>query len=78
MTEDSYANSKAFVKEMRSLISNRDLVSIQQAVRQMQDWMNDHPNDMRVGTALEEFDILEEAARIVEERQSALVHSHAK
>jgi hypothetical protein len=36
MTEDKYAASKAFVKEMRSLARNRDLASIHQAVLQMQ------------------------------------------
>lgn len=60
--EDSYADSRAFVKKMRALAKNRDLASIRQAVQQMQDWMRDHPADLYVGTALEE------AARMVEDQ----------
>lgn len=64
--------SRAFVREMRHLTTGRDLASIHQAVSRMQDWLEKYPNDMIVGTALEEFDILEEAAQIVEQkRQSA-------
>jgi hypothetical protein len=68
MTEDKYAASKAFVKEMRALARNRDLASIHQAVLQMQEWLAKHPNDVHVGTALEQFDILEAAAGIVEKQ----------
>jgi hypothetical protein len=67
MDDARYAASKAFVKEMRVLASKRDLASIQQAVRRMQDWMQAYPDDVYVGTALEEFDILAEAARHVVE-----------
>ncbi len=66
--KDQYEDSKAFVKEMRILAKKRDLASLQRAVQQMQDWMRDYPDDLYVGTALEEFDILAEAAQIVEAR----------
>ena len=69
MAEDNYIASKAFVKQMRTLVKSRDIDSIQQAVQQMQDWMRTHPDDPHVGTALEEFDIMEEAARLIEARK---------
>lgn len=72
MQQDEYRVSKAFVHQMRILAADRNLSSIQQAVRQMREWLCDHPEDMVVGTALEEFDILEEAARIVAERSGPL------
>lgn len=71
MTEDKYAASKAFVKEMRALARNRDLASIHQAVLQMREWLAKDPYDIHVGTALEQFDILEEAAEIVEKRKAS-------
>jgi len=66
MNQDRYQSSKSFVKEMRALAANRDLASIRFAVERMQAWMEAHPDDPHVGTALEEFDILAEAAGIVE------------
>jgi hypothetical protein len=71
MTDDKYAASKAFVKEMRALTRNGDFASIHQAVLQMRDWLAKYPNDVHVGTALEEFDILEEAAEIIEKRKAS-------
>lgn len=70
MTKDKYSASRAFVQEMRALVAKRDLASIQQAVQRMRDWLCQHPDDTVVSTALEEFDILEEAARIVAERNN--------
>lgn len=58
-------DSKAFVREMRELAKKRDLASIQKARQQMQEWMQAHPHDVHVGTALEEITILEEAAELV-------------
>ena len=69
MAQDVYAASRHFVREMRRLAVRRDLVFIHRAVLQMQDWIEKNPNDMVVGTALEEFDILEEAAQIVAQKQ---------
>jgi hypothetical protein len=69
--QDVYAASRAFVREMRQLTAGRDLASIRQAVLQMQDWLEKHPNDTVVGTALEEFDILEEAAGSVEQKRQS-------
>jgi hypothetical protein len=71
MTEDKYAASKAFVKEMRALARNGDYASIHQAVLQMREWLAKDPYDVHVGTALEEFDILEEAADILEKRKAS-------
>jgi hypothetical protein len=71
MAEDKYAASKAFVKEMRALARNRDRASIQQAVQQMREWLLKHPDDVHVDTALEQFEILEEAAEIVEKRKAS-------
>lgn len=67
--QEVYAASRDFVRDMRRLAAGRDSVSIHQAVLQMQDWLEKNPNDMVVGTALEEFDILEEAAQSVEQKQ---------
>jgi hypothetical protein len=75
MIEDNYIASKAFVQKMRSLANQRDLNSIRQAVQHMQDWMREHPEDVHVGTALEGFDILEEAARLVEQQNAPAVPS---
>jgi hypothetical protein len=71
MAEDKYAASKAFVKEMRALARNRDLASIHSAVLQMREWLLKHPDDVHVDTALEQFDILEEAAEIIEKRKAS-------
>lgn len=74
MIQENYAESRAFVREMWRLVAGRDLASIHQAVLQMQDWLEKDPHDPIVGTALEEFDILEEAAQIVEQkRQNILI-----
>jgi hypothetical protein len=62
-------NGKAFVKEMRVLAARRDLASSEEAIAKMRSWMELHPDDQQVGMALEEFDILAEAASIVESRQ---------
>ena len=67
--QEDYTASRAFVREMRRLTAERDFNSIHQAISQMRDWLEKHPNDMVVGTALEEFDILEEAAQIVERKK---------
>jgi predicted translin family RNA/ssDNA-binding protein len=69
MSEERYSASKAFVKEMRIMVANRDLAAICQAIDQMQAWMETHPEDTYVGTALEEFDILAEAATLIESRR---------
>jgi HD-GYP domain-containing protein (c-di-GMP phosphodiesterase class II) len=71
MTEVKYAASKAFVKEMRAQARNRDRTSIQQAIEQMREWLAKHLDDIHVDTALEQFDILEEAAEIVEKRKTS-------
>ncbi|HZO87186.1 MAG TPA: hypothetical protein VFB38_02525 [Chthonomonadaceae bacterium] len=52
------------------MTSKRDLDSLQQAVQRMREWMRAHPQDVYVGTALEELNILEEAARLVEEQKA--------
>lgn len=62
MTDDVYADSKAFVRKMRILVRQRDVRNLQDAVQEMREWMKAHPDDVHVGTALEEFDILAEAA----------------
>src|SRR5690349_13064257 len=69
MTKEDLSASKTFVKQMRVLAKNRDLESIRQAVQQMRAWIQNHPDDLVVGTALEEFDILEESATLIEERK---------
>ena len=68
--QNDYAASRAFVREMRRLTAERDAVSIHQAVLQMRDWLEQNPMDTVVGTALEEFDILEEAAQILEQKNT--------
>lgn len=73
MTTDTYETGKTLVRQMRSLIKNRDLASLTQAVQEMQDYMQAHPDDVCVGTALEEFDILAEAAQAVETRKQQAV-----
>ena len=60
----NYAASRAFVREMRALTRSRDVASLQKAVQEMRNWLLQHPQDVVVGTALEEFDILLEAAQI--------------
>ena len=69
--QDVNAASRAFVREMRLLTARRDSVSLHQAVLQMRQWLENNPNDTVIGTALEEFDILEEAAQIVEQKNNA-------
>lgn len=78
MADENYAASKAFVKEMRALASRHDLDSIRQAVQKMRVWLREHPDDIHVGTALEEFDILEEAALLREEQTVSTASSIAK
>ena len=69
--QNVYGASRDFIRDMRRLTAGKDLASIHQAVLQMQDWLEENPNDRVVGAALEEFDILEEAAQIVEQKQQS-------
>ena len=71
MVQQDYTASRAFVREIRHLAAGRDLLFIHRAVLQMRDWLEKHSNDRVVGTALEEFDILKEAALIVEQQTKA-------
>ena len=71
MEPNNYRASRAFVRKMRFLAAHRDIESIQDADRQIREWLCDHPDDITVGTALEEFNILEEAAQIIGKRDKA-------
>lgn len=70
MEADGKTAGRALVKEIRDLTRSREPEALQQAVLRLRNWMDAHPNDLYVGTALEEFEILEEAARSLAEARN--------
>lgn len=55
---------------MRKQAQTREVSALESVVAQMQEWLSSRPNDIVIGTALEEFDTLLEAARLISKPQA--------